>query len=161
MYRKKIEKTIIGILGDRNEAEDIGQETFIRFYKSIDKFRGESSVSTYITRIAINLSLDEIKRRKRKAMFIHNSNNELNNIPNTNNDNENIVNKELILQSIQNLHLRYRKVVVLRLIDGYSTKETAKILKLPAGTVLSRLSRAQEKVRKILTPYFDFRGQNE
>jgi len=61
--------TVIGMLGHCPEAEDIGQETFIRFYKSLDKFRGDASVGTYLTRIAINLSLNEIKRRRRQRKF--------------------------------------------------------------------------------------------
>jgi RNA polymerase sigma-70 factor (ECF subfamily) len=65
-YESQIASTIISMLGKGPEAEDIGQEVFIRFYKAIPRFRGESSVGTYLTRIAINLSLNEIKRRKRK-----------------------------------------------------------------------------------------------
>ena len=56
-HQKNIERTIIGILGNSSEAEDVGQEVFIRFYRSINKYRGDSSVGTYLTRIAINLSL--------------------------------------------------------------------------------------------------------
>jgi len=52
---------VISILGYSPEAEDVGQETFIRFYRALDKFRGESSPGTYLTRIAVNLSLNELK----------------------------------------------------------------------------------------------------
>jgi RNA polymerase sigma-70 factor (ECF subfamily) len=58
--------------------------------------------------------------------------------------------KTFVHQALQKLEPRFRSVIVLRLIDGYSTKETAQILKLPTGTVLSRLTRAQMKLRKIL-----------
>ena len=57
-----------------------------------------------------------------------------------------------IQQAIQQLEPKFRSVVVLRLVDGYSTDETAKILKTPAGTVLSRLARAQKKLKEILSP---------
>ena len=70
-YESQIASTVINMLGKSPEAEDIGQEVFIRFYKAIPGFRGESSVGTYLTRIAINLSLNEIKRRKRrKNIFV-------------------------------------------------------------------------------------------
>ena len=70
LYEGQIAATVIGMLGNIPEADDIGQETFIRFYKSLGNFRGDSEVGTYLTRIAINLSLNELKRRKRKKHFL-------------------------------------------------------------------------------------------
>ena len=65
--------TVIGMIGYGPQAEDIGQETFLRFYKSLSKFRGDSGIGTYLTRIAINLCLDEIKRMKKKrTLFVSN-----------------------------------------------------------------------------------------
>ena len=69
-YQSMIASTVFGMLGNSPEAEDIGQEVFIRFYNAINNFRGDSAVGTYLTRIAINLSLNEIKRRKRKNMAL-------------------------------------------------------------------------------------------
>jgi len=60
--------------------------------------------------------------------------------------------KELINNALQSLQPKYRSVIVLRMMEGYTTKETAKILNLPIGTVLSRLSRAQDKLKEILEP---------
>ena len=68
-YESRVASTIIGMLGDSPEADDIGQETFIRFYRNLGNFKGQAGVGTYITRIAINLSLNEIKRHKRRSMF--------------------------------------------------------------------------------------------
>ena len=65
----RVAATVYGMLGRCPEAEDVGQEVFIRFYKALNSFRGESSVASYITRIAINLSLNELKRRKRGFAF--------------------------------------------------------------------------------------------
>jgi RNA polymerase sigma-70 factor (ECF subfamily) len=62
--------------------------------------------------------------------------------------------KEIIQCAIQKLDPKYRSVLVLRLLENYSTEETGKILKIPIGTVLSRLSRAQMKLKKYLTIYF-------
>ena len=61
-----VASTVIGMLGNCQEAADVGQETFIRFYKALKNFRGDSDVKTYVTRIAINLSLNEIKRQQRR-----------------------------------------------------------------------------------------------
>ena len=144
------------MLGYCTEAEDIGQETFIRFYKSLAKFRGESSIGTYLTRIAINLSLNELKRRQRKRKRFHSDpEQKLETVSANNDSNEREDKRGMVRQAIQNLDPKYRAVIVLRLIDGYSTQETAKILKLPAGTVLSRLARAQMKLRDILTPLYE------
>ena len=68
-YESRISATVTGILGFSADVDDIGQETFVRFYQSIHRFRGDSSIGTYLTRIAINLSLNELKRRKRKERF--------------------------------------------------------------------------------------------
>jgi RNA polymerase sigma-70 factor (ECF subfamily) len=63
--------------------------------------------------------------------------------------------RQLIQQALQALQPAFRAVVVLRLIEGYSTRETADLLNLPLGTVLSRLARAQRKMRDWLLPYID------
>jgi RNA polymerase sigma-70 factor (ECF subfamily) len=154
-HEARVAATIIGMLGKCPEAEDVGQETFIRFYKSLKKFRGESSVGTYLTRIAINLSLNELKRRKRRSfMFFRKPLEEVYDVADGKASNPDIEDKELIHQAIQKLDEKFRSVIVLRLMDGYSTEETAKILNVPVGTVLSRLSRAQKKLKELLTPYY-------
>jgi len=154
-YEPLVAGTVIGMLGKCPEAEDVGQETFIRFYRSLNKFRGESGLGTYLTRIAINLSLNELKRRKRRAsLFFHQPADELHDITDDKANAEPDENKEVVRQAIGKLEDKFRSVVVLRLIDGYSTEETARILKIPVGTVLSRLSRAQKKLKELLTPYY-------
>jgi len=146
---------VIGMLGHCTEAEDIGQETFIRFYKSLDKFRGESSISTYLIRIAINLSLNEIKRRQRRRKHISdNLEDGMDNIPGKTVSKNRSETREIVNQAIQKLEPKFRSVLVLRLILGYTSQETAKLLKLPMGTVLSRLTRAQMKLKDILTPSY-------
>ncbi|HHG85142.1 MAG TPA: sigma-70 family RNA polymerase sigma factor [Bacteroidetes bacterium] len=64
-HQGKVAGVIYGMLGQGMEAEDVGQETFIRFYRSLGDFRGAASLGTYLTRIAINLSLNALKQRKR------------------------------------------------------------------------------------------------
>jgi RNA polymerase sigma-70 factor (ECF subfamily) len=158
-YESQVAATIIGMLGKCSEAEDVGQETFMRFYKSLQRFKGESSVGTYLVRIAINLSINELKRRQRRNRFFHFSSEpaiEMESLPaepsSANPSPEQEEQKTIIHQALQKLEPRFRAVIVLRLIDGYSTKETAQILNLPTGTVLSRLARAQMKLKKILDP---------
>jgi len=153
-YEPRVAATVIGMLGDCPEADDVGQDTFIRFYQALGRFRGESSVGTYITRIAINLSLNELKRRKRRgAIFTRSDPEMMQNVPDERAEIEYSREKVAVQQAIQKLKPEFRAVVVLRLIDGYSTEETADILRVPTGTVLSRLARAQQKLKKSLTAY--------
>jgi RNA polymerase sigma-70 factor (ECF subfamily) len=151
----KVAATVIGMLGNCPEADDVGQETFVRFYRSLDQFRGESSVGTYLTQIAINLSLNELKRRKRRnTLFFSRSEVKMETATEKNDPKKKKELKEIVRLGLEKLDPKHRAVAVLRLIEGYSTKETARILRLPAGTVLSRLARAQKKLREILTPLY-------
>jgi len=152
---QRVAATVMGMMGNCPEADDLGQETFIRFYQSLDKFRGESSVGTYLTRIAINLSLNELKRRKRRnTLFFSRNEEKMETVSDKNDRKKKNELKEIVHLGIEQLDPKYRAVVVLRLIEGYSTKETAQILHLPVGTVLSRLARAQKRLKDILTPLY-------
>jgi RNA polymerase sigma-70 factor (ECF subfamily) len=149
-----VARTVIGMLGDCDEADDVGQETFIRFYKALPRFRGESSVRTYLTRIAMNLSLNELKRRKRRRLrFTPKPVEEYHDLADEKQERGGDVDKERIWMAIGELEQKFRSVVVLRLIDGYSTEETARILGIPLGTALSRLSRGQKKLKELLGPH--------
>ena len=152
-YEQQVAKTVLGMLGNTPEADDTGQETFVRFYQSLHNFRGDSGLGTYLTRIAINLSLNELKRRK-KSMSLFFSANILEekefNQPDPEDVEDSRDTKEIVQKALQSLNPKYRSIVVLRLLDQYSTKETAEILDLPIGTVLSRLARAQTKLKTIL-----------
>lgn len=151
-----IASTIYGMLGNRTEANDVGQDTFIRFYKALDTFRGDSSVASYVTRIAINLSLNALKKRKRWfEIFKVTEDSEPSDFFDykAKSTDEKYEQEDLVSFGLSKLSPDYRAVLVLRLLDGYSTAETADILKLPIGTVTSRLSRAQIKLREILEPF--------
>ena len=150
-HKSKVASTIYGMIGNCDVADDIGQEVFIRFFNSMNKFRGESSLSTYLVRIAINLTLNEIKRQKRRSIFSFDKILESgSDIAESGNDFSATEDKEAVQRAIQLLSIKYRTVIVLRLIDGYSTEETAKLLNIPLGTVLSRLQRAQVKLKEYL-----------
>jgi RNA polymerase sigma-70 factor (ECF subfamily) len=151
-YRKMVARTVRSMLGDSVYAEDIGQEVFIKLYNSLSEFRGEAKLSTYIQRIAVNLTLNEIKRRKRFfSMFSQTGNNEMYEFDVADHDTqEQRETTELVNKALQALDPKFRIIVTMRLLQGYSTKETAEILDLPLGTVLSRLSRAQEQLKEIL-----------
>jgi RNA polymerase sigma-70 factor, ECF subfamily len=151
-YRKMVARTVKGMLGDSVFAEDIGQEVFIKLYYSLSEFRGEAKLSTYVQKIAVNLTLNEIKRRKRFfSMFSQKGNNEMHEFEVADHDNEEKREaSEIVNKALMAIDPKFRIIVTMRMLQGYSTKETAEILDLPLGTVLSRLSRAQEQLRNIL-----------
>lgn len=151
-HEQQVRATVIGMLGDVVQADDVAQEVFIRFYRSIDDFRGDARLATYLSRIAINLSLNEIKRRQRRQQRFIWSPPERSavEVRDESADPERQDNRQWVWRALQELSPEYRAVVVLRMIDGYSVSETAKILNLPQGTVASRLSRGLEKLKPIL-----------
>ena len=151
-YRRMVARTVKGMLGDSVYAEDIGQEVFVKLYYSLSEFRGEAKLSTYIQKIAINLTLNEIKRRKRFfSMFSQKGDEEMYEYEIADSENEEKRDaKEIVNKALSQLEPKFRIIVAMRLLQGYSTKETAEILELPLGTVLSRLSRAQEQLKEIL-----------
>lgn len=148
-HQQRVRATAISMLGSVPEAEDVAQETFIRFHRALQDFRGEAKLSTYLSRIAINLSLNELKRKQRSQRWLTFSRTDeatpdLSASP----DRQDL--KDSLQKALQMLRPDSRAVVTLRLVEGYSVQETADILKLPKGTVASRLARAQQQLRKIL-----------
>jgi len=156
-YERQVAATVVGMLGRGPEADDVGQETFIRFWRSLDRFRGDSSAGTYLTRIAMNLSLNALKRRQRmRRWFAHGD------LPDREDPAtgagiqvERSDTARAVGDAIRTLEPPQRAVVVLRLVRGLSTAETSAALGIPAGTVMSRLSRAQHQLRRILAPIMD------
>ncbi len=151
-YQSMVARTVKGMLGDSFYSEDIGQEVFIKLFYSLSDFRGEAKLSTYIQKIAVNLTLNEIKRRKKFfSMFSQKGNNEMYEFEVADyDDKEQREASEIVNRALLSLDPKFRVIVTMRMIQGYSTKETAEILELPVGTVLSRLSRAQEQLKNIL-----------
>ncbi len=157
-YEDLVAATVTGMLGPGPEAEDIGQETFIRFYESLDQYRGTGGVAPYLTRIATNLSLNALDRRKRRHQRLT-SRDDTDHPPEPDPDSTRDIRafdrEELTHRALHELSPKHRSVVVLRIINGYSTKEAAEVLDVPVGTVLSRLHRAQKKLKALLAPYVD------
>lgn len=151
-YQNMVARTVKSMLGDSVFSEDIGQEVFIKLFYALSDFRGEAKLSTYIQKIAVNLTLNEIKRRKRFfSMFSQKGNNEMYEFEVADHETEEKKEaSELVGKALMNLDPKFRIIVTMRMLHGYSTKETAELLDIPLGTVLSRLSRAQQQLKDIL-----------
>jgi len=149
LHQNHLAATIRGMLGNCPEVEDVGQETFVRAYNNIEQFKGTATFRTWLTRIGINLSLNELKKRKkqRERFQLTEDTSKYERNFETNEAKET---QDLVQKAIRELDIKFRSVLVLRLIQGYSTKETAGILEIPQGTVLSRLNAAQKKLKEVL-----------
>ena len=155
-YEDDVGATVAAMLGPSAEVDDVAQEVFIRFFRTLDRFRGDASVRTYLKRIAINRSLDVLRRRKRNLARFFSRDDEAPPPEPLFDQGAEIDARErqrLVQEAIQMLPPKHRAVVVLRMIDGYSTDETAELLGIPYGTVLSRLSRALDRLKTSLAPY--------
>jgi RNA polymerase sigma-70 factor (ECF subfamily) len=154
-YQGQVRATVGSMLGAVPEADDVAQEVFIRLHQALPDFRGDAKLSTYLSRIAINLSLNELKRRKRKGRWLTftRSNGPEYQVEDTEAGPERQDLQDALQRAMQQIGPEFRAVVTLRLVEGYSVKETAGILGLPQGTIASRLARAQQKLRSILEPW--------
>lgn len=152
-HRQRVAATVIGMLGPGPEAEDVGQEVFIQLHRSLGQFRGDAALSTWLTRIAINRSLDELRRRQRRLsrwLRLDGSEGQLGDREPRMDGEARLDARErarLVREAVQRLKPDWRAVVVLRWLQGHSTLETAEILQVPKGTVLSRLSRALDRLK--------------
>ena len=157
-YEPVVAATVIGMLGRGDDADDVGQETFVRFHRAIDAFREESALKTYLVRIAMNLSLNALKQRKRHRLRFLSRDSDTDipvaiaPAPDVGVD-EMQERQDIVNRAVLQLREKHRAVVTLRLLQGLSVRETAQALDIPEGTVLSRLARATEQLRTVLQPY--------
>jgi RNA polymerase sigma-70 factor (ECF subfamily) len=151
------------LLGDYEEANDSAQETFIKVYGSLKKFRFESAFSTWLYRIAVNTCKNKLKssafRRKRKMVPLDNPVSGNRTQPGREIHDESqspamaLEKKErmrVIQEAINGLSPEQKEVVTLRDIEGFSYDEVAEITGFNLGTVKSRLARARQELRKKL-----------
>lgn len=159
-YERTVAATIIGMLGPGHDAEDAGQETMVKFLRSLKTFKGDASLRTYVTRIAMNTALDALRKRKRTlgrfVQIADDNPDEALETPSGHADQADIFEqREIVHKALGALKPEFRSVAVLRLMHGYSTEETASILNIPVGTVLSRLSRAKHQLFASLKEHFN------
>lgn len=164
-YQRQVANIIYLTLGDRSQIEDLTQETFIRVYRSLDKFAFDSSFYSWLYRIAVNLCIDEIRRRKIKRTlsldFFSESRLELEKTSVTQRSGaDEVLDKEkraMVLAALDKLTPEYKAVIVLREYSDLSYAEIAKILKISPQAVKSRIFRARSELRKLLQDYFQER----
>jgi RNA polymerase sigma-70 factor, ECF subfamily len=159
LYKDKIFQLCYRMLGNRHEAEDVAQEAFIRAYINIHGFNQSKKFSSWIYRIATNLCIDRI-RKKKPDYFLDAE------VPGTEgltmysqiaSDTDmpedqlaRLELQEIVQKEISNLPEKYRAVIVLKYIEELSLNEISEILDLPLGTVKTRMHRGRENLRQRL-----------
>jgi len=159
-YQKKVFNIALRMMGNHDDAGELAQEVFIKVFKSIKGFKEESSLSTWIYRIATNVCLDEMRKRKKRWILsldeeIQSEDGEIHrqvedNAPTPDIIAENNYTKSVINKAIEKLPEDYRVVIVLRDLQGFSYEEISKIIDRPEGTVKSRINRARKELKEIL-----------
>lgn len=157
-YERKVYTIAYRFMGNHEDASDLAQEAFLKAYQSINKFRGDSSFATWISRIVVNVCKDELRKNKRnlqisldEQVWLEEGTVEKQ-VKDTRPTPEQIYEqnelKDYLQSLISGLTPEYRMVIVLRDIQGYSYEEIAQILDCSLGTVKSRLNRARKLLRE-------------
>jgi RNA polymerase sigma factor (sigma-70 family) len=153
-YRDPLMNFIFRFLGNRIEAEDILQETFLRLYKNKHYYKEIAKFSTWIYTIAGNLAKTELRKRKRRNIFsIHNfmSTEKDYELPDKGITPDKYANSAItdteIQKAIGKLSPKFKQVILLRDVQGFSYEEIAQIVNIPLGTVKSRVNRARLKLQ--------------
>ncbi|MBT3449118.1 MAG: RNA polymerase sigma factor [Bacteroidetes Order II. Incertae sedis bacterium] len=152
-FMDEVSRTVTGMLGPVAEVDDVVQEVFIKLHRSLTSFRGDSSLKTFVIRMAINKSLDALRKRKRARWLQPWSLAEDQDpVSSANSDGniESVERKRELRRAIDRLPDNQKAVIVLRMIEDLSTQETATALNLPYGTVLSRLKRGLDRLKSDL-----------
>jgi len=146
---------------DAEESKDLAQEVFIEVYKSLSKFREESKLSTWIYRIAVNKSLDEIKKKNRKkrfAIFRELFNSEAVYASDKSDPHtilEERERKEMLQKSLDSLPAKQRTALTLSKIESFSSKEISKILKCSVPAVDMLIHRAKQNLKQKLIKQYE------
>ena len=164
-HQDRVFNTAIGLLQNREDAEDIAQEVFVEVHCSIGKFKGNSKLSTWIYRITVNKSLDFLRRKKRKKRFatvfgmFDGKNKELQYDPPADFVHPGVVLKQqekasILFKSIDRLPEKQKTAFTFHYIEELNQHEIAEIMNTTVSSVESLLYRAKQNLRKDLFGYY-------
>lgn len=164
-YQRKIMRLLSRLIHDPAEAEDVAQDAFIKAYRAIPQFRGESAFYTWLYRIAVNTAKNHlVARRRRPSGSAQHENDdgetfdETDNLSDINTPEAAFASREIadtVNRAIEALPEELRTAIVLREIEGLSYEEIAQSMGCPIGTVRSRIFRAREAIASRLRPILD------
>ena len=156
-YRVRLYNFVYRFVGDRETAEDIVQDTFLRAFRKRREYRAIANFPTWLYTIAGNLAKSELRRRKRWRLFSLHQGEETYiglDLPDESYRPDKVTESSIadvqIQQAILSLPENYRQVILLRDVEGLSYQEISEIVRCPVGTVKSRVNRARLKLQQKL-----------
>ena len=169
-YQRRIQRLIGRMVRDVDLVPDIAQESFIRAWKALPQFRGDSAFYTWLYRIAVNSAKKALMELKRDPVIMHSAmavsedGDETSRIENELSDGETpeslLASKEIaavVNAAVDDLPEEHRRAITLREIEGLSYEEISEVMNCPIGTVRSRIYRAREAIAARLRPHLDMR----
>ncbi len=162
-YHRRVFAVALGVVKNQDDALDVVQEAFVKVHKHIGGFQGSSSFYTWLYRIAMNLAIDHVRRTRKVVEFDERVNKDDATsagaiLPQLTHDNpsKTVSRHELsgqIRAALETLPEYHRAVILLREVEGLSYEEMSKVLKVPKGTIMSRLFHARRKMQQQLEGY--------
>ena len=163
-WQNMVYNTILGIVQNETEAEDLAQDVFIKVFEKIGTFKGDSKFSTWLYRIATTTALDHLRSKKRKKRFgflqslSGTSGEEKEQIPDFNHPGVSLDNKEraaVLFKAIEELPENQKTAYTLHKLEGLSYRDVSEVLNTTVSAVESLMSRANQNLRKQLEDYYN------
>lgn len=164
-YQAKVRNICFRYVNNIDDADDIAQEVFIQVFESISHFREEAQISTWVYRIAVNKSLDFIRRKNRKKRFAQltsifkaGEEEQIIEIPSYNTPDKDLDDKErkeVLDLALGKIPENQKTAIVLSKYEGFSNSEIAKIMNLSLSAVEALIHRAKKNLHKELYNYFE------
>lgn len=156
-YEDKVYNLCLRMSGNRDDAQDLAQEAFLKAWRGLRFYKQEASFSTWLYRLTSNVCIDYLRQKKRRPVQSLTADDEeeaqydvVDPAPTPYEQAENTQVREAVAAAMDGLEEEFRQVLTLRVVEELSYDEIAQIMDLKVGTVKSRLARAREKLRKIL-----------
>ncbi|RPI12268.1 MAG: RNA polymerase sigma factor RpoE [Lysobacterales bacterium] len=163
-YQHKVVKLVARLLRDPAEAEDVAQEAFVKAYRAMGSFRGDSAFYTWLYRIAVNTARNTMAARQRRPLAYEAELNESeqsvveSRMRHTDTPEASALSDEIhgtVNRAVEALPEDLRTAIILREVEGLSYEEIAEAMDCPVGTVRSRIFRAREAIDRSLKPLLD------
>jgi RNA polymerase sigma factor (sigma-70 family) len=163
-WQDMVYNTILGIVQNDTEAEDLAQDVFIKVFEKVGTFKGDSKFSTWLYRIATTTALDYLRSKKRKKRFgflqslTGSAGDEKEQIPDFHHPGVNLDNKEraaVLFRAIETLPDNQKAAYTLHKLEGLSYRDVSEVLNTTVSAVESLMSRANQNLRKQLEEYYN------
>ena len=157
-YKDMVYRVVYRLLGNTEEINDAVQQTFIELYKSLPGYEGKSKFTTWLYRIAVNVSIQHFRKKQQRQKDQDHFIDPETMAATSSLDNASMEQKELrkkIEEALASIHIRKRTVVILHDIENRTMEEISEIINVPVGTIKSRLFYGRDELKKKLEKVLD------